>query len=178
MKIVTSSGEIIPLLGSFKPNIYDIAHSLSLTNRYSGHTSKAYSVAQHSVLVSQHVPSHFAFQALLHDAHEAYCCDLPKPTKEVVNHLSKGGWNQFEDHVASVVRRHYGLPVSCHKEVKKADEELMLNEIGSLFNDRAKSSFLKLGFTPKYNMMIVPVSSDDAYELFMSRFRELSSGIE
>lgn len=178
MQIVTMSGQIIPLLGDFKPNILDIAHSLSQINRYNGHTYKPYSVAQHSVLVSDQVPSHLQFQALMHDAHEAYCCDLPKPTKEVVNHLGCDGWDKFEGDIAVKVRRHYGLPISVSKEVKDADNFLMANEIGSLFTDRAKSSFLKLGFTPRYDIMIVPISSDRAFELFLERFHKLSNGVE
>lgn len=177
MQIVTVSGATIPLMGNFKPKIGDIAHSLAQNNRYNGHTIRPYSVAQHSVLVSYEVPSHLAFQALLHDAHEAYTVDLPSPVKEIVNHLGDGAWSKFEDQVAGVVRRYFKVPVSTHKKVKEADRKLYLNEIGSLFTDTAKSSFMKLGCTPLYDIMIEPLSVQDSYDLFLNRFFELSNGV-
>lgn len=178
MQIVTQSGAIIPLLGNFKPRIEDIIHSLSQTARYNGHTNTFYSVAQHSVHVSHLVPSNLAFQALMHDAAEAYTSDLPSPIKEAVNHLSNGAWMKFEDQIASIVRRHYGLPAVLHSTVKEADRKVMLNEIGSLFTDKAKSSFMKLGFVPEYHIMIEPLNTHKAFDLFLDRFYELSNGVK
>ncbi|EIC2063184.1 5'-deoxynucleotidase, partial [Escherichia coli] len=64
--------------------INDIAVSLSNICRFAGHLSHFYSVAQHAVLCSQLVPQEFAFEALMHDATEAYCQDIPAPLKRLL----------------------------------------------------------------------------------------------
>lgn len=62
----------------------DIAHHLSMICRYGGATRFFYSVAEHSEIVSRHVPEEFAFHALLHDAAEAIVGDTIKPIKTLV----------------------------------------------------------------------------------------------
>ena len=62
-------------------DVVDIAHALSQINRYTGHTTRPYTVAQHCVLISRIVPPEFAFDALMHDAAEAYVGDLSRPLR-------------------------------------------------------------------------------------------------
>jgi hypothetical protein len=68
--------------------IEDIAHALALECRYTGHCREFFSVAQHSVMVSEMLSGEAAIWGLLHDAAEAYLCDLAKPIKwafQVIN---------------------------------------------------------------------------------------------
>jgi 5'-nucleotidase len=71
-------------------NIEDIAHSLSLINRFTGHTKFPYSVAQHSLdvahaLATWHdVDKSVQLAGLLHDASEAYVNDLARPLKRML----------------------------------------------------------------------------------------------
>jgi uncharacterized protein len=67
-------------------SIDDIAHSLSLTARFRGHTRELYSVAEHSIVVQRLLARQGYFldvqlAGLLHDAHEAYFGDAPSPMK-------------------------------------------------------------------------------------------------
>lgn len=67
-----------------KVRITDIAHALSNQCRFSGHTKKFYSVAQHSLVVCALLEDNSPLahlMALLHDAAEAYLVDLPTPLK-------------------------------------------------------------------------------------------------
>ena len=69
-------------------NIVDIAHSLAMQCRFTGHTKVFYSVAQHSVLVSKLLERRGCDHAtvlwgLMHDAAEAYLVgDVATPVKK------------------------------------------------------------------------------------------------
>lgn len=86
--IFTYSGGIVtPLSPRAKDiKVEDVAHSLANQCRFTGHTKKFYSVAQHVVTVSLtlrrwgHSPS-VQFQGLHHDDSEAYLADLARPIK-------------------------------------------------------------------------------------------------
>lgn len=67
-------------------DIRDIARALSHTGRFSGHTSRMYSVAEHSLLVMDMVMKNTidteVWQlALMHDTPEAYLADIATPFK-------------------------------------------------------------------------------------------------
>lgn len=66
-------------------SIEDIAHHLSLINRYNGGTGTAISVGEHSLHVSAYLEllghRDLALPGLLHDAPEAYIGDVVRPIK-------------------------------------------------------------------------------------------------
>lgn len=67
-------------------DLRDIAHALSLLCRGNGHVSHLYTVGQHSIACCQEAKARgdspfVQYGCLLHDAAEAYLCDLPRPLK-------------------------------------------------------------------------------------------------
>jgi len=78
----------------------DIAQGLSLTNRYSGQTRQAYSVAQHAVLVARSLRDagerpRVQQWGLHHDDAEAYCGDVTRPLKRL---MRRGGeWSAYDE---------------------------------------------------------------------------------
>lgn len=103
--------------------IEDIAHALSMLCRYGGHCKRFYSVAEHSVHLSYAVPSEFAFDALMHDATEAYLVDLPRPIKHQLP-----DYKQAEDNLASVIAGKFGLVYPMPPEVHAADNAILTDE--------------------------------------------------
>jgi hypothetical protein len=80
------------------PNLREIAHSLAQINHFTGHASRPYSVAEHSLLVAdlaRHNNATPAAQlaALMHDAHECITGDVASPVKQVLGEV----WQRFED---------------------------------------------------------------------------------
>jgi hypothetical protein len=94
-----------------------VARSLSKLCRFTGHCDRFYSVAEHCVKVSHMVPDEFAYEALLHDAHEMLVNDLSKPVKIKIG----GSYEELEDKAEIEVRRSFGLSDKISDEVKLAD---------------------------------------------------------
>lgn len=108
-------------------DLEDIAHSLALQCRYNGHTPTHFSVAQHSVWVSElleqsHAGTGLAFDlgraGLFHDAAEAYVGDMVRPLK-----LHMPTFAQVEDRITYAIADRFALPRGYHHlaEVELAD---------------------------------------------------------
>src|SRR5687768_10005799 len=82
----TNAGNVIDLIDP-KPDqitIEDIAAGLSKVCRFNGQIKDWYCVAEHSAHVAELVPNQLKLIALLHDASEAYLCDVPTPLKRAL----------------------------------------------------------------------------------------------
>jgi hypothetical protein len=113
--ILTYTGKVFPF-GCMTPDmidIRDIAHALSQLCRYTGHTTMFYSVAQHSLLVSEKMPGGPAqkLAGLLHDGAEAYTNDLASPLKKWMDQQSCCGsvYGSLQDSITAMIYNKYGV---------------------------------------------------------------------
>jgi len=147
--------------------IQDIAHALSMQCRFTGHTKKFYSVAQHSVLVSHICNEEDALWGLLHDASEAYLVDVPRPLKRS-GHFQ--AYLEFEARMQEAICKRFGLPYQEPASVKKADTKLLATEARDLMGPLHSDWVQKVAPLP---FTIEPWSQQKAKDMFMERFFEL-----
>lgn len=149
-------------------DIEDIAHALSLINRFTGHTKMPYSVAQHSVMVSRLVPVQHAMWGLLHDASEAYLGDVARPLKVMLPE-----YKALEARVQRAIARVYYLEWPIPAEVHAADNRALMAEKRDLI-----SPDLDWGINCDYEPKCGPINPCDwaqAKALFLARYKELTS---
>lgn len=151
--------------------IYSIAHALGNCCRYAGHVREFYSVAQHSVLVSQHVPKEQALAALLHDASEAFIHDISRPLKHRLPE-----YRAFEWKIQACIYASFGLSIrEATPEIHYADNSLLWTEIRDLMPpiDAMEGSVrgIPLPFT------IIPLPPKEARQLFLDRYFALEASV-
>lgn len=153
----------------------DIARALANQCRFGGHCWVFYSVAQHSVIVSELVEqrggdAEDVFAALMHDAGEAYLGDMPHPLK----HRSPLGaaFKEAEDHLEQALREHFGIKPDV-PEIRRADRALLATERRA-FSDEAWHWPELEGIEP-LDLELTAWSPDEAAEAFMRRYAELEA---
>lgn len=146
--------------------IDDIAHGLAHTCRYAGQCDGFYSVAEHSVLVSQVVP--FAkLAALFHDATEAFIGDVSGPLKRLLPE-----YRTIEKRIALAIYEHLGIEWPVPFEVKRADCSVMAAELVVLMPAGTNEWLHELNVVPA-DVEIQRLDPKRAKALFLDRFAEL-----
>lgn len=155
--------------------IEDIAHALSNLCRYNGHTPGFYSVAEHSILVSEIFQDgrKMALYALLHDAAEAYIGDYCHPIKQHLKNI-----NELEDHNLKVIFGVFGLEYPAPDEIELADRAITVLEYESLMYRGLKWELEKKCHNNPYVpfariLGINGYSPKEAKMKFLQRFEEL-----
>lgn len=148
-------------------DLVDITSGLANECRYAGQCRFFYSVAQHSVLASQIVPAEHAFEALLHDATEAYLKDIPRPVK-----LLLPDYRALEHKLEAVIRARFGLPIRKSQAVADADMILLATERRDLMSKCSAEWTSIQGVTP-LDTRIRAVHARHAKSLFMERTLEI-----
>lgn len=152
-------------------DIEDIAHALSNMCRFTGQCKAFYSVAEHSVLASQVVarPDR-RFEALMHDATEAYCSDIARPLKQLLP-----DYQAVEKRIWWAVAEKFGLPRTMSIDVKDADMAMLKAEVNVLLPPRVARD-LALPGEPAA-VAISCWSPATAKAMFLQRYDALNPGL-
>lgn len=114
-----------------------IAHSLARINRYNGQTEvECYTVAEHSVLMalallSEGCPPAVAYQALFHDAPEAYIGDMVRPLKRNMPDFVAAEdpvWRAVVDAFPILSSFKEAAGYEMDRRVKEADNRILVDE--------------------------------------------------
>lgn len=147
-------------------DIEDIAHGLAMTCRFAGQCNRFYSVAQHSVHVSQIVPAKDAYAGLMHDAPEAFIHDISKPLKTIMPE-----YKLIERRLEKTIADRFQVPYPLPASVKQADLIMLATEQRQLMNNRD----LWTAATP-LDCVLPVMGPDEAKKFFLDRFKELRRG--
>jgi hypothetical protein len=147
-------------------NIRDIAHALSNLCRFGGHSPIFYSVAEHSVLVSEAVPVKDALWGLLHDASEAYLCDIPRPFKQYLTN-----YKELEERIQRAIGDAFNLPWPIPEPVHFIDRNIVATEANQLWES-------ELEWTKDFEKINTPIRMWDPEQAeweFLETFHRLTN---
>jgi uncharacterized protein len=151
-----------------------IAHSLARLCRFAGHVNcTMYSVAEHSVRVSYICPPEHQPWALLHDAAESVCVDVPRPLKYAEG---MSAYKCYEKLSQGAIMEHFGLPKEGPAKVRLADDRLLVTEqrdlmpMGFSSGNTQEERWANAEPLPE---KIEPWSTEQAERTFLMRFYEL-----
>lgn len=169
-------------------DIKTISRHLACQSRWLGATEHrflkdriSYSVAEHSVYVSDFVARELgrpdlAFDALMHDAAEAYIGDMIRPLKYSPDFHDV--FKALEDKVERVIAQKFHLTYPFAPEIKIADNAVCMAEWEQIVprnpDEQWGADVIKQGVIIKAAPIgIAMLHPYEAYELFMERFNSL-----
>jgi hypothetical protein len=105
--------------------VEDVAHALSMLCRYTGHSKRFYSVAEHVVrgaweLKKLLVDPDLIYAFLHHDDTEAYVGDVSRPLKSLLP-----TYVTLEKQIAIAVETAFDVPAGFHDRVKDVDNAML-----------------------------------------------------
>lgn len=149
--------------------IEEIAHNLANTNRYGGAQPTPVSVALHSILVSYMVPESYAYEALMHDATEAFVGDVMHPIKALCPNF-----RAIEAEVHKLVARNYSLPLVESRVVKLHD--VRARDLECLYRRGGFLTDVSNREVNVCNFLLVPdYTPEHVSEMFLARYESARS---
>lgn len=125
-------------------DIRDIGHGLAKINRFNGQSDIPFSVAQHSIFVANLMQDNgesikIQMYGLMHDGHESYYCDFPRPLKKYLKKAFNFDINAITDEVDDYIFKEiFDLdpPTPEEKErIKYYDNLALYNEKTYIFEE-------------------------------------------
>jgi uncharacterized protein len=155
-------------------DIKDIAHALSLICRFTGHCSRFYSVAEHSVRVSEWAEERFgkeyAREGLMHDSSEAYVTDVNGPLKRLIGEP----YTRLEDKALVALGKKFNFSPIKSDAIRQCDGGLYLAERRDLFPP-CDLPFITHTEKQPYPFVIWGWSPAEAKEKFLNRYEKVKS---
>jgi len=148
--------------------IDDIAHGLANICRYSGQCSRFYSVAEHSILVSETAKG-FEYEALLHDAAEAFLGDITRPLKQMLPE-----YKRIETEVEEAILDRFGIDGPIPPQVKQADLRVLAAEQRQIMPE-GTDGWVRGQKVEPAPVVVRHLPPADAKTLFLERFDVLRS---
>jgi uncharacterized protein len=173
-RIMTASGEFFYFLepARYTYKVEHLAESASKICRWNGNCKPFYSVLQHCHLVSLHVPQQHALAAMVHDLIEPLVGDCVSPLKALLPTLK-----QIEIDAEGQMCKQLGIGFPFDKSIKLADIRSQHTEKRDLFSVGTWDMDFNNVWPPEYSPFeetIVPVSPKEAFDMFMTRYVELT----
>lgn len=187
MTLVTYTGRPFDYDNITKDSIYvkDILHSLPRINRFIGHSSRPYSVGEHTFLglVMAEKLGLSPLQRLywfIHDFTEAYVGDCPTPLKRRMPLFS-----EIEAQVENAIREHIGLEPMTEEDlllVKRIDNTMLVLEMRDLTLHNYENFINELTYTEflvddDFKIDILQPSDIDLSEILNTLYKTLINEI-
>lgn len=174
--IMLASGKLFDFLDPHGSDfdIDDIAHGLAHVCRYAGQCRAFYSVAEHSMLVADTV-GEFAYEALLHDAAEAFIGDVTRPFKQLLP-----DYKRIEATIEDAMVGRFGLDRRSKDSVKHADLRVLAAEQAQVMAPGCADWAVEAGIEPAPVVVrnLDPVAAKHAFLLRYERCRRERQGAE
>jgi hypothetical protein len=147
--------------------IEDIAHGLSNICRFTGQVSTFYSVAEHSCRATMATKEKWLRLALLlHDASEAYLCDISRPVK---HHPDMAFYREAEKCLQAMIGQKFGVEFS-DPLIHEIDDRMLMTERRDLMPPSMPWGIHQ----QPYDSKIVPLHPVQAEYWFLGLFRTLN----
>lgn len=168
--ITLASGKIFDFLNPHGSDfdIHDVAHGLAHVCRYAGQCRDFYSVAEHSLLVSD-VVTEYRYEALLHDAAEAFIGDITRPLKQLLPE-----YKRIEAEVEDAVADRFSLDRGYRSVVKAADLSVLAAEQAQVMAAGTDAWAAEANIIPA-DIVVRYLAPREAKRQFLERFAELSN---
>lgn len=155
--------------------IEDIAHHLSIENRWHGATRFPISVGYHSLLVAEQARPEIKLEALLHDAAEAYYKDFANPWKRLMRScINTNLWEMTFEWTDALIAQLFSLSLDANvwREVKAIDLRMPKTERIALCRGLPEAYRPEYENQEPYSIEFLRLQPENVEELFLKEYEK------